>query len=114
MDEKKIATMFKALCDENRIRILKLLRGGEMCACKLLEELNVTQPTLSHHMKILCDSGIVVGRKEGKWMHYSISADGANMAVRYFEGTDISKLWMQKTSRVVRIKENTISPHDFP
>lgn len=44
MDEKKMATMFKALCDENRIRILKLLRGGEMCACKLLEELNVTQP----------------------------------------------------------------------
>lgn len=81
MDEKKMATMFKALCDENRIRILKLLRGGEMCACKLLEELNVTQPTLSHHMKILCDSGIVVGRKEGKWMYYSISADGANMAV---------------------------------
>ncbi len=80
MDEKRTAMIFKAFCDENRIRIVKLLRTGEKCACKLLEEINVTQPTLSHHMKILCDSGIVVGRKEGKWMHYSISAEGAKVA----------------------------------
>ncbi len=56
MDEKRIAAIFKAFCDENRIRIIKLLRSGEKCACKLLEEINVTQPTLSHHMKILCDA----------------------------------------------------------
>ena len=77
MDEMKTALIFKAFCDENRIRILKMLRSGEKCACKLLEELNVTQPTLSHHMKILCDAGIVSGRKEGKWMHYSICCEGA-------------------------------------
>ena len=76
MDERKTAGVFKALGDENRIRILKLLRGGEKCACKLLEELNISQPTLSHHMKILCDAGIITGRKEGKWMHYSICCDG--------------------------------------
>ena len=58
MDEKRIASIFKAFCDENRIRIIKLLRSGEKCACKLLEEINVTQPTLSHHMKILCDAEI--------------------------------------------------------
>ena len=80
MDEMKTALIFKAFCDENRIRILKMLRSGEKCACKLLEELNVTQPTLSHHMKILCDSGVVVGRKEGKWMHYSISGEGVKIA----------------------------------
>lgn len=80
MDERKTAAVFKALCDENRIRILKLLTGGEKCACKLLDELSVTQPTLSHHMKILCDSGIVSGRKEGKWMYYSISEQGAENA----------------------------------
>ncbi|MCI9051662.1 MAG: winged helix-turn-helix transcriptional regulator [Lachnospiraceae bacterium] len=80
MDEKKIAIIFKAFCDENRIRIIKLLRSGEKCACKLLEEIKVTQPTLSHHMKILCDAGIVVGRKEGKWMHYSISEKGVKEA----------------------------------
>ena len=80
MDERKTAAVFKALCDENRIRILKLLTGGEKCACKLLDELSVTQPTLSHHMKILCDSGIVSGRKEGKWMYYSISEQGVENA----------------------------------
>lgn len=82
MDERKTALIFKAFCDENRIRIIKMLRSGEKCACKLLEELNVTQPTLSHHMKILCDSGIVVGRKEGKWTHYSISTEGADYACK--------------------------------
>lgn len=79
-NEKEVAVVFKALCDENRVRIIKMLRTGEKCACKLLEEINITQPTLSHHMKILCDSGIVVGRKEGKWMHYSISQKGAKFA----------------------------------
>ena len=80
MDEKKTAMIFKAFCDENRIRIIKLLRLGEKCACQLLEEINVTQPTLSHHMKILCDSEIVVGRKEGKWTYYSISEKGVEQA----------------------------------
>ena len=74
--EKNMALVFKALSDENRIRILKLLHGGEKCACKLLEELNISQPTLSHHMKILCDSGLVTGRREGKWTHYAICCEG--------------------------------------
>ena len=82
LDEKKLAIIFKAFCDENRIRIFKLLCTGEKCACKLLEEINVTQPTLSHHMKILCDSGVVVSRKDGKWTHYSISQDGAEYAMQ--------------------------------
>lgn len=80
MDEKQTTLIFKAFCDENRVRILKMLRSGEKCACKLLEELNVTQPTLSHHMKILCDSGVVAGRKEGKWMHYFLSQEGIKAA----------------------------------
>lgn len=85
LDEKKIAAVFKAFCDENRIRILKLLLSGEKCACVLLEDLHISQPTLSHHMKTLCDSGIVAGRKEGKWMYYSISKAGANTAAQYLQ-----------------------------
>lgn len=81
VDERRTASVFKALCDENRIRILKLLQSGEKCACVLLDDLRITQPTLSHHMKILCDSGLVVGRKEGKWTYYAISIDGAEAAV---------------------------------
>lgn len=86
MNERKTALIFKAFCDENRIRILNLLRGGEKCACKLLEEMSISQPTLSHHMKILCDSGIVVGHKEGKWMHYRISPEGVQIAKAYLNG----------------------------
>ena len=75
------AKVFKAFCDENRLQILALLRSGEKCACKLLDDLHITQPTLSHHMKLLCDAGVVQGRKEGKWVHYSIDPDGAERAV---------------------------------
>ena len=74
--EQELIPMFKALADENRLQILKLLRSGEKCACRLLEELHISQPTLSHHMKILCDAGLVTGRREGKWMHYSIRCEG--------------------------------------
>ena len=73
---QELVVICKALSDENRLRILQMLRSGEKCACKLLEELNITQPTLSHHMKILCDCGLVRGRREGKWMHYSMCCEG--------------------------------------
>jgi ArsR family transcriptional regulator len=85
LDVKRTALIFKAFCDENRIKILQMLLSGEKCACRLLEEMNITQPTLSHHMKILCDSGIVTGRKEGKWMHYSISDEGVKIARKCFD-----------------------------
>ena len=68
----------KALADENRLAILLSLQQGEKCGCVLLEELSISQPTLSHHMKLLCDSGLVAARKEGKWMHYSISPTGVS------------------------------------
>lgn len=74
------AKVFKALCDEKRLCILKMLQSGEKCACKLLEELHIAQPTLSHHMNILVESGIVSPRKEGKWTHYSISKEGVKYA----------------------------------
>lgn len=74
----KIATarMFKAFCDENRLAILERLVEGETCACDLLENLSISQSTLSHHMKILCESGIVQCRTAGRWSHYSLSPEG--------------------------------------
>lgn len=69
------AKFFKALGDENRLRVLELLMSGEKCACNLLEEMKISQPTLSHHMRLLCDAGIVQSRKDGKWVHYSIAKD---------------------------------------
>ena len=70
------AKVFKAFCDERRLRILELLQSGEKCACILIEEMGMPQSSLSYHMKILCDSGVVIGRKEGKWMYYSLSEEG--------------------------------------
>lgn len=78
-----IARKYKALSDPNRIWILNILKNGEFCACKLLEILNVGQSTLSHHMKILVDAEIVCARKEGKWMHYSLSNEGIDVLEKY-------------------------------
>ena len=75
MDTMDIVKIGKALSDENRVKILQMLTDGEKCGCKLLEAFEITQPTLSHHMKILCDSGLVDSRKEGKWSHYSVNGD---------------------------------------
>ena len=69
MEFQQNARVFKAFCDENRLKILKLLEHGEMCACRLQEELGIGQSTLSHHMRILCDAGVVNARREGKWTH---------------------------------------------
>lgn len=85
MDYRRRVSIFKAFCDENRLQILHFLQGGEKCACKLLEEMQITQPTLSHHMKILCDAGIVNGRKEGKWMYYSISRNDVQRLKEYLD-----------------------------
>ena len=71
------AKVFKAFCDEKRLAILDLLKDGEKCACVLTEEMNIGQSSLSYHMKILCESGIVDSRQEGKWTHYSISKNGS-------------------------------------
>lgn len=78
---EKHAKVFKAFCDEKRLLILELLRGGEKCACVLLEQLDLGQSGLSYHMKILVESGIVESRQEGKWTHYKISAKGSAYAV---------------------------------
>jgi ArsR family transcriptional regulator len=83
MDKRHLdnAKVFKAFCDETRLMVLSLLQGGEKCACVLLEKVKIGQSTLSHHMKILVDSGIVAARKEGKWTYYSISAEGSEKAM---------------------------------
>ena len=75
------ARVFKAFCDEKRLRILELLRGGEKCACVLMEQMDMPQSTLSYHMKLLCESGVVDARQEGKWTHYRISQTGGERAL---------------------------------
>ena len=68
----KYIEILKALSDRNRLNIVDMLSCGELCACMILEKFHFTQPTLSHHMKTLCDCGLVNGRKEGRWIYYSL------------------------------------------
>lgn len=72
--------IFKALSDEKRLQILDRLKGGEKCACDLIEYMEMGQSALSYHMKILCESGIVTSRQEGKWTHYRLSQEGSEYA----------------------------------
>ncbi|MGN1267833.1 MAG: ArsR/SmtB family transcription factor [Dorea sp.] len=78
IDYVEYAKIFKVLSDAKRLKIINMLSNGELCACKILEEFQITQPTLSHDMKLLCETGLVNARKEGKWMHYSLNMERMN------------------------------------
>jgi ArsR family transcriptional regulator len=66
--------IFKALADETRLKIVEMLSCGEMCACNILESFNITQPTLSYHMKILTECGLINSVRDGAWMNYSLNS----------------------------------------
>ena len=86
MNTEEAARAFKALGDENRLRIARIVaERGDVCACRLLDELDMTQPTLSHHMKLLRDCGVVKARKEGRWMHYSLNQEVAGALATLLE-----------------------------
>ena len=67
------ALIFKALSDETRLKIINMLSSEELCACSILEEFAITQPTLSYHMRILTDCGLVQSRKDGAWTRYTLN-----------------------------------------
>lgn len=77
MEQKYIEStkVLKALADPKRLRIVDMLSCGELCACRILEEFHITQPTLSHDMKVLIEAGVVKARSEGKWVNYSLNND---------------------------------------
>ena len=81
------AKIFKALSDPNRLKILEILSCGEKCACNILEYFDFTQPTLSHHMKVLIDCGLVLSRKEGTWNYYTLNDSNANELVMFLMNT---------------------------
>lgn len=70
----ELVRLFKALGDENRLRILKALSDQTYCVCDLARNLGISQPTLSHHLKILRDTGLVHGEKDGQWIYCSLNA----------------------------------------
>lgn len=91
MNTIDVAVICKALGDSNRLQIVQMLSDGEKCGCKLLEAFEITQPTLSHHMKILCECGLVINRKEGKWHHYSLDCETLQGFKSFIEGLSCRK-----------------------
>lgn len=74
-----IETVLKALADANRIKIIELVRQeGHVCARDVLDELDITQPTLSHHMKVLTSCGIIISEKNGRWRRYRVNEELAS------------------------------------
>lgn len=91
MEYKKEILIFKALSDNNRLQIVDMLSCGELCACKILERFNITQPTLSHHMKTLCEVGIVNARKQGSWNYYSLNKENIYRFIEFIKHTTSDK-----------------------
>ena len=90
MNYENYTLFFRALSDENRLRIIDMLSCGEICACEILLELEITQSTLSHHMRILCDCLLVIPRRAGKWTFYSLNK-GTVKALKAFVNTITAK-----------------------
>jgi ArsR family transcriptional regulator len=76
--------VFKAISDETRLKIIDMLSCGEMCACNILEEFSISQSTLSYHMKILTESGMVNAIRDGAWMRYTLNKDRTNEVMSFF------------------------------
>lgn len=76
--------IFKALGDPKRAMIVDMLSCGELCACMILEKFEMSQSTLSHHMKLLCDCGLIKSRNEGKWTYYSLNSDTVSKTKQFF------------------------------
>ena len=76
MHKQEASYLFKALSDETRVKIVKkLYHNDELCACKILEFVDCSQPTLSHHLSLLVSSGLINSRKEGKWTYYKANKE---------------------------------------
>lgn len=87
MKTEDIILIGKALSDKNRVEIIKLLSDNELCACHILENLNISQPTLSHHMKTLTESKLVNVTKKGTWNYYTINRKTINEFTEFLNNT---------------------------
>jgi len=85
IDFSRGTAMMKALADETRVRIIHILSCGELCACEIQSYFSITQPTLSHHLSLLADEGLVVVRREGKWSYFSLSGEALDFFRSFIE-----------------------------
>jgi len=79
---RQFISITKALSDENRVRVLMFLRGRELCVCQIIEMLGLAPSTVSKHMSVLHQAGLVESRKDGRWVYYRLAGDAAPSCVR--------------------------------
>ncbi len=100
---ESLARLFKTLSDETRLQILFLMKEGEICVCDIAETLNMTQPNISFHLGILKDAGIVMDRKNGRWVHYSLN--DSDMFTRFLLFGVFEKMDKKKIQKIKRSKK---------
>jgi ArsR family transcriptional regulator, arsenate/arsenite/antimonite-responsive transcriptional repressor len=83
----ELETFFMALADKTRLRLLNLMRDGEICVCFFTEVLEESQPKISRHLAYLRNAGLVEARRDGKWMHYKIIEPANEIAANIFRET---------------------------
>jgi transcriptional regulator, ArsR family len=113
---KKIANIFKALSDDTRLRVIKLLQERELCVCELMQVLNMSQPRISRHMSVLKNAGLVDDRREGKWVHYSLKKEKQDKKIKILLNTmvvmtnddAVVKADQKKMKEAIRLGEITV------
>lgn len=100
---ESLARLFKTLSDETRLQILFLMKDGEICVCDIAETLNMTQPNISFHLGILKDAGIIMDRKNGRWVHYSLN--DSDMFTRFLLFGAFEKMDKKKIQKIKRSKK---------
>ncbi len=98
---KEFIKVMKALSDPNRVKILKMLQHRSLCVCEMQAALGIAQPTVSNHLKVLEDAGLVSYRKSGLWVNYTVS-DGSNSP---YAATLLGNLkhWLQDDPEMARL-----------
>jgi len=98
---RKLAEFFKALGDETRLKIIQMLSKKEMCVCEVIDQLDLSQPAVSHHLKILRQAGLVKDTKEGKWVFYTLDESAF---INY--GEEFNKILAEPIRENIRLGRN--------
>ena len=99
---KDFIRVMKALSDPNRVKVVKMLQQREMCVCEIQEPLGLAQPTISKHLKILEDAGLVQSKKEGLWVSYRLSSGGSAYAASILGNL---KHWIETDPEIKALRE---------
>lgn len=100
---KNLQILFKALSDETRLRILSLLKEGELCVCDIAATLEMTQPNISFHLNMLKSAGLIKDRKNGRWIHYSL--DESDMFRRFLLFGIFEQMSTQQKSKIIKSRK---------